>query len=141
MNKMLFSKEHVRDVQPRLSFLSRMNVGGQIYGFVGAVGSINWVRSWHTHFFPAESQPSFTKKYKIRPSLPIRYIFHSAASSKLSKSLQTTHLYVESPGETINMLTFSKRFHPSHLFIIFKCKTANFILYPRWWLYYRRSKR
>lgn len=80
---MPFSKDHVRDIQPRLPLLSRLSVGGQVYGFVGALGSISWFRSWYSYFFPAESQPNFIKKYKIRPSLPIRYGNLTYVSSKV----------------------------------------------------------
>ena len=71
---MSFSNKYVREVQPQLPFLSRLSVGGLIYGIVALVRSINWLREWHQYFFPSDYQPNAIKTYETRSYLPVRYV-------------------------------------------------------------------
>jgi hypothetical protein len=69
---MSVSSKYLREVQPQLSLLSRLRLGGQVYGMVALLRSVYWLRAWHQYFIPTGYEPNATKVYDTRPYLPIR---------------------------------------------------------------------
>lgn len=131
-------EQHVREVQPQLPFFSSLVAGSQVYGMVALVRVISFLRNCYRYFFPSEYEPNATKTYKIRPHLPIRYIYI------LPRPCCCPGLKTLSLIEIVKLptLTALQHLHTCHLFCpVFHCKFTNTLHYPWWRFHYWRTGR
>jgi hypothetical protein len=83
---MSFTSNHVREVQPQLSLLSRLSLGSQAYGIVALSRTVTWLRGWHQYFYPSGYEPNATKTYKTRSNLPVRYVILTSTSFRAEQN-------------------------------------------------------